>query len=177
MHLLWMSGSTLKSFGVIIAFLLPGFIATWGLSYHSGLVSTWLAGCEASSTSVGGVALAMLLALGCGLIASTVRWMAIDTLHHRTGIQKRDWDFRQLQPSIGAYQILEENHYRFYQFYGNSLCALVFTILCGKLDAPMNWGQQDIVMFLVAVVLFLGSRDCLGKYYKRVDDLMDRSET
>lgn len=167
-----MDQASLKSFGVLIAFLIPGFIATWGMSMHSNLVDFWISGNGSSPATVGGVLFSTIFALGCGLIASTIRWLVLDPVHHWTGVRRLAWDYRKLQDNIAAYQLLEENHYRFYQFYGNSLCALFFAYLCWKFAEPEFPGLPDLGAFVTAAILFLGSRDTLMKYYLRVDDLL-----
>lgn len=168
-----MDGASLRSFSVAIAFLLPGYIATLGVAVHSDLVSSWLLSEEQSYATVGGVLFSTVFALGCGLIASTVRWLIIDSIQHWTGIKKQPWDYGKLQANIGAYQLLEENHYRFYQFYGNSLCALVFAYVSWRLT-KLDWLRWEDPGFVVlAIVLFLGSRDTLRKYYERVSDLLN----
>ncbi len=61
-----MNGASHKSFGVIIAFVLPGFICTWGVSLHSELVAKWINGSEFSQASIGEMLFSTVLALGCG---------------------------------------------------------------------------------------------------------------
>jgi hypothetical protein len=76
---------------------LPGFICTWAISLHSELVASWINGGDMSQASVGGMLFSTVFALGSGSIASTVRWILLDSLHHWTGVRKRQWDYRQLQ--------------------------------------------------------------------------------
>lgn len=176
-HCSTMSGASLKSFGVVIAFLLPGFIATLGLSLQSPIVTTWIQGHGPSQPSVGGMLFSTVLSLWNGLIASTVRWLVVDKIHRWTGIRKTNWDYRKLQANISAYQLLEENHYRFYQFYGNSFCAVIFTFGAWRLTNPTAIGWPELGFALILLLLFLGSRDTLQKYYLRVDALLDSDVT
>jgi hypothetical protein len=69
-----MKDVTAKNFGVVIAFLLPGFILLWGLSFSSDLVSTWLAKSSSGSASVGGFLYSTIASLALGLIVSAARW-------------------------------------------------------------------------------------------------------
>lgn len=172
-----MNGASLKSFGVLIAFLLPGFIATLGLSLQSPTVATWVQGYGQSQPSVGGMLFATVLSLWNGLIASTVRWLVVDRIHRWTGVRKTSWDYRRLQANIAAYQLLEENHYRFYQFYGNSLCAVIFTFGAWRFSTQSCIGWPELGFVLISLLLFLGSRDTLQKYFIRVDALLDSEAT
>ena len=164
---------TTRNFGILIAYLLPGFIALLGVSFQSVTVRTWLVGANASTITVGGLLYSTLAAVLAGLLCSTVRWLLLDTLHAKTGLRRPKWDFRQLQSKLGAYTLLEENHYRFYQFYGNSLVAWLIGYGCWRQATAtglLNWADGGLVAG--AALLYLGSRDTLRKYYERVHVLL-----
>ena len=167
-----------KNFGLLIAYLLPGFVALLGVSYFSATVRGLLTITEATTApTVGGFLYLTLASVAAGLTASTVRWAVIDTLHHRTGIRPPGWDFGRLQEHVEAYIILVENHYRFFQFYANMLMSLVFTWACRRaaLSPPLGW--FDLAFGLLVVILFAGSRDALAKYYTRGLCLLGNAES
>ncbi|MEJ7594342.1 MAG: hypothetical protein WKF77_22630 [Planctomycetaceae bacterium] len=62
-------------------------------------------------------------------MVSTLRWLLIDTLHHRTGILPPKWNFRKLRDRITAYDRLIEIHYRYYQWHSNALIAVTIAKL------------------------------------------------
>ena len=68
-----------------------------------------------------------------------------------------------------------EMHYRYYQFFANMLIAILFAYAAWR-STPAGWsgpwGKADAALFAVCVVLFLGSRDALRKYYRRAGDLL-----
>jgi hypothetical protein len=109
--------SSLESFGLLIAYVLPGVIALLGVSYFSDPVRSWLGSSAADAPTVGGFLYVTLASIAAGLTASTVRWLIVDTLHHWTGIRQPRWDFSRLQANVGAFDVLIEIHYKFYQFY------------------------------------------------------------
>lgn len=111
---------TSNNFGLAISFLLPGFVALLGVSFFSETVETWLNVASPFAPTVGGFLYVTLGLLAAGLTVSTVRWAIIDTIHHRTGIPAPRWDFSKLQDRVGAYRVIQENHYFFYLFYGCS---------------------------------------------------------
>lgn len=166
---------TPSNFGLLIAFLLPGFMVLWGASYFSETVALWLSGSNASAPTVGGFMYVTLASVAAGVTVSTVRWAVIDSIHRWTGLPQPRWDFSRLQENLGAYNILNEIHYKFYLFHGNSLVALAFVYVAkriheGRLMAPVGW--FDVGCLLLAIILFAGSRDTLRKYDVRVSQLL-----
>ena len=106
-------------------------------------------------------------------VVSTLRWLLIDTLHHRTGVRPPRWDFRKLKDRVTAYDRLIEIHYRYYQFHANSLLAV-------SISALLRWLEQGFrvrelfLLLAIDTLLYLGSRDTLSKYYRRVEELLAR---
>lgn len=161
------------NFGILIAFVLPGFVVLWGASYFSATVRQWLS--ADTTPTIGGFMFGTLASVAAGVTVSTVRWMVIDTIHHWTGIRQPPWNFARLGENVSAYNVLNDIHYKFYQFHANGLIALVFVyvarrIRLGILAAPVGW--LDFGFALLSLVLFVGSRDMLRKYYGRVSQLL-----
>ena len=166
------------NFGLVVAYLVPGFVILWGFSFHSATVFAWLNGPAQSAPTVGDLFYATLAAVGCGMTANVFRWAIIDTIHHRTGVRLPRWDFSLLrQERLGGYELLVELHYRYYQFFANMLISLAFTYVAYR-SRPggwlAHWGTMDIGIVIVCVVLFLGSRDALKKYYRRAGELLSQ---
>ncbi|QDT27863.1 hypothetical protein Enr10x_31980 [Gimesia panareensis] len=119
------------SFGMLIAFVLPGFIVLWGVSYFSATVRLWLSGAGTTPT-IGGFMFGTLASVAAGVTVSTARWLVIDTIHHHTGIPRPNWDFSRFQDNVGAYNVLNDIHYKFYQFHANGLIALLFVYVARR---------------------------------------------
>ncbi len=167
------------NFGLLIAFLLPGFITLWGLSYLHETLRFWLGASPTSIPTVGGFLYITVASVAAGLTVSTIRWLAIDSLHHISGIREPNWNFSRLQKNIDGYDRLIEIHYRYYQFYANSLIALLIAytaqrISTGYWSTPLGW--NDLGFLFLVVIFFAGSRDTLKKYYLRTSQLLDLSE-
>ncbi len=162
-----MRAVTSESFGLLIAYLIPGFIGLWGLSYVSPDIASWIGTSEAERQTIGGFLSGTVAAVGAGLTASTLRWLIIDPLHHHTGIRLPEWNFQDLYARTEAFSVLIEIHYRYYQFYANSIVAMLFA-------AAMRWAIQGVgileVILAVGMVglFYAASRDTLRKYYDRV---------
>ncbi len=165
-----------SNFGLVIAYLLPGFTALWGLSYVSQTIRSWLAATPTDAPTVGGFLYVTLGSIAAGLTVSTVRWAVIDTIHHWTGISPPHWDFSRLQENINAFSALVEIHYRYYQFYANMLVSLVLACAVrwqalGLWSDFLSW--HSLAFLLLGGIFFVASRDTLRKYYSRTAQMLD----
>lgn len=169
-----MKDITDKNFGLLIAYLLPGITALWGVSFLSPTVRSWFGATAHSNVTVGGFLYVTLAAVGAGMLASKIRWAVIDAIHHATGVHPPTWDYSKLQGNIEGFRVLVEDLYRYYQFAANSIVAILFTIVCRWMAGDGNvW--MDGAAVLVTGVLFASSRDILTKYYARVAMLLGSS--
>jgi len=165
-----------ENFGVIIAFLLPGFLLLWGLSLSFDNLAHWLA---ANSTeeapAIGEFLYATLASLALGLLISAFRWAIIDTLLRWLGVKDPGLNFANLKEKdrYEAFSGAVEAHYRYYQYYSNTLIAIAFALFFdvvfgGLRPSPLIW----VSVGLTVLVLFFASRDTLTKYYKRADAIL-----
>lgn len=167
-----------RNFGLLIAYVLPGFVALWGLSYPSEAVRAWLFGAELTGPGVGSVVHLFLASVACGMTSGAVRWAALDWLHHRTGVPRPRWDDSRLPERLVAYEFLIEIHYRYFQFYGNSLVSMLFAYsLWRRSGSAGGFGWVDLGVLFIGGVSIAGSRDALRKYYSRTLLLLGTSES
>jgi hypothetical protein len=165
-----------KNFGVVIAYLLPGFVALWGVSYFSPTVASWISVSQQGAPTVAGVCYVTLASLAAGLIASAVRWVIVDSMHHATGLVAPAWSFGNLEDKLQGFLLLVESHYRYYQFYSNMFVAVAFAaVAClvegGGTAKAIGW--PGVGFLALELVLFAGSRDTLRKYYSRTRQLLN----
>lgn len=169
---------TADNFGLVIAYLLPGFVTLWGLQPFVPTVVVWLGNSSVAAPSVGGFFYATLGATAAGLLVSTIRWAAIDTLYHHTGIPVPDWDFGNLPAKLSAFESHVQDHYRYYQFHANLLVAALIAYgfrLVAESRWPGQGGWEDVAVGIVVVLLVAGSRDNMRKYYRRTEALLPRT--
>ncbi len=114
-----------RHFGLVIAYLLPGFVALAGIAPFVPIVAGWLAGEQ--SASFGAPLYALLAATAAGMVVSCVRWLVVDQLHALTGLGKPVFNARALEAKPAAFTYLVESHYRYHQFYANTLIALAWS--------------------------------------------------
>ncbi len=168
-HWLTLNVLTDSSFGLTIAYLLPGFTSLWGLAALSPTIRTWLGTPSAEAPSLGGFLYVTIASLTAGLILSTLRWLVLDWIHNSTGLKTPKRDFSRLQEQGSAFSILVSDLYRYYQFYGNMMFAVAFTYGVWRLYGQPPFGSlwTDVLAVLLELLLLAGSRDTLRNYYER----------
>jgi hypothetical protein len=166
--------SSVYDFGLLIAYVLPGFTALWGTTYVWPLFRPWFGLMPSQEPTLGGFLFLTLASVGAGLTVSTVRWLVIDTLHHRTGIAPPSWDFRGLVEAESGYRLLVEIHYRYFQFYANMVIALGIVLVCRLVSGTAAFGGLEVLLLASQVIFYVGSRDALAKYYRRGEQLLRR---
>lgn len=168
-----------RNFGLLVAYLLPGFIALLGLGHGLPAVQVWLASGPGMEPSVGGFLNLTLASLAVGMVVSGVRWAALDSLHHATGIARASLDFSKLQANLAAYTLVVEYHYRYYQFYANTFVGVLLAY-GADVVAACGWcggfGWMDFGFVILEAVLFAASRDTLRRYYLRATQVLGVSK-
>lgn len=166
-----------RNFGLVIAFLLPGFVCLAGASRFSPTIAGWMSLAPTSDPTVVGFLYVLLASLGAGMVASAARWAIIDTLHHRTGLLPPNLNFSRLQANLDAFQMAVEHNYRHFQFYANMMIASVFFSLCDQwVNGRWSSGQLAVTAILEGLLL-VTSRDCLRRYYRRTEQLLSIDTT
>ena len=175
-----MSDLSEKNFGLVIAYVVPGFVALWGMAYLSPTVASWIAASQSAAPTVAGFLYVTLGSLAAGLIVSAIRWALIDTLHHATGVRRPNWDFANLDERLQGFLAIVENHYRYYQFFGNTFVAGAFAYRANLIaEGRQIWrdGWSAIGFIILETILFIGSRDALREYYRRAERLLGNSSS
>jgi len=178
---LFLENVTARNFGLLIAYLIPGFVALWGVSFQSEAVHAWLFGEAASGgATVGGFLYVTLASVAAGMTASAIRWAVLDLLHHVTGVKSPKWNDAILERKLPAFEYVVEQHYRYYQFYGNGLVCLLVAYGAWRTSdryAGFGLGVPDLGVLFIALVFLAGSRDALRKYYRRASVLLGGKES
>jgi len=160
------------SFGVLIAYVVPGCTALVGIGFLSETVERWLGAVPSTVPTISGFLYGTLASVGLGVLANTVRGLVIDPIHHATGIEKHEWDYAVLQQNLAAVEFIVLNQFRFHQFHGNTMVALAVAYAAFE-SSTQGFSLLSLVGFLtVEVVLLLGSRRALRLYYCRLQDVL-----
>jgi len=105
---------------------------------------------------VGPPVYALLVAIALGMVASCFRWLLIDRIHALTGVAVPIFNVRALEARPSAFTYLVENHYRYYQFYANTLVAVVWAYAIHRwlrTSSFLTFGTDLGVLVLCAVLL------------------------
>ena len=75
---------------------------------------------------------------------------------------------------LGGFDYLVQNHFRYYEFCGNSLVAVLWAYGLNRSmgTLPFLGASTDLGMLIVSIVLFTACRDALAKYYARTGRLL-----
>lgn len=161
-----------RQFGLAIAYLLPGFIALLGIAPFAPVVTAWLK--TGQTASLGAPVYAILASIAAGMVVSCFRWFLLDPLVTLTGVGTSPFNTKALEQHPAALNFLIESHYRYYQFYGGTLLAAVWTYLIYRVlgTSPHLGFGTDFGMVILCAVLFAGARDTLSKYRNRSNQLV-----
>lgn len=162
------------NFGPLIAYLVPGATALWGLSQFFPPIQAWFAATPANAATIGGFLYLTVASLAIGMTVTALRWTLIDTLHAMTGLRPPKLDFSRLHGRVDAFNLLIEIHYRHYQYYANMFVATAIAYICYriKIDAKLQFGWMDLWIVVMETVFFMTSRDTLRKYHQRTQQLL-----
>lgn len=167
--------NSLNDFGLVIAYVIPGFTFLHACTYQSQLLHGHFVPVDTNSTTVPGLILLIIVAVASGLFVQTIRWLLVDPIHHCTGIKPGNWDFRNLTGQMTVFEGLTENHYRFYQFYSGMVVSLLWRLVSNLSLEAAFLDSANVLMVGLTVLMFLGSRDTLRKYYKRLDAILTQA--
>lgn len=121
-----MTDITSTSFGLIIAFLLPGLTGLVSLSFWSVSVRRLFQAFLTAEANVGLFLLVVLTALTIGLMITVVRWVVFERWFCRSyRLQPADFASLAEKERLEAYRAAVDEHYRYHQFWGGMTVALL----------------------------------------------------
>ncbi len=162
-------------FGTVLAFVAPGFVVVHAVSYHLPVAAAWMAAASDQEQSVGLFLFVLLASVSFGLVVSGLRWIIIDTVIHwpalgRFAVQRLSLDWSRVDGGcLPVLLTIRDNFYRYYQFYANTLTALLLWIPA-RAFAPgptVDWPYW-VVLTLTGVALLLSARNAMSNYVKAV---------
>jgi hypothetical protein len=168
--------------GFVIAFVAPGFVAFYALSYHMPMAGEWMNAASKANQGVGVFLFVLLASLAMGLIVSGIRALTIDKflcfrrLLGLIAVPKVAIDWAQVDSEkLPIILTVRDAFYRHYQFYSNSLVALIFWAFSrATAEEPrLPWGLWVVVVLGLCALLF-SARDSLSRYEKAIRQIFER---
>ena len=166
-------------FGILIAFVAPGFVAFWAASYHIPMATAWMTAASDKEQNVGIFLFVVLTSLSLGLVISGVRALVFDRLLRcgllgKLAIRQLKLDWSKIdEKKLPLLLTIRDNHYRYYQFYSNTLTAFILWVLARAFAnaTPLSWPFWALSA-TASVALLLAARESLDKYVVAVDQLI-----
>lgn len=155
-----MKDVTSTSFGLLIAFLLPGLAALYALSLWSDSVSDVLRTFLKAESNVGLFLLILAASLTLGLLVTVFRWFLFELWLCKDD-QLNEADFAQLgvETKFVAFRAAIDEHYRYHQFWGGLTVILPF-LYAGWLYR--YWITLSLSLKVLSVPIFIALEYAIG---------------
>jgi hypothetical protein len=161
-----MKDVTSTSFGLVIAFLLPGVVLLYGLSFWSGDVERLFATFLTAQSTLGLFLMVILAALALGLVITVPRYFFFECFicrHHR--IESALFSKLCVSETLTAFRAVADEHYRYHQFWGG-LVVVSPVLYVGWLRAhvaQLSWlAVLGTALGFVIFELFMGAAAALA---------------
>jgi len=173
---------TSTSFGYLIAFLLPGVLGLYALSYWFPEAGALLQHILKADATVGPSLVFLLVAVGVGLCLSAVRYFILQRGLYRKKCLAENLHRRLKPDQLALFNAYAEQHYRYHQFYGNCWVAILILFVGwwwpGQWpfdNHPFNWRTLWLIVGIAAFELLLeeSSRDAFAQYIKKCNALVE----
>ncbi|NUK70678.1 hypothetical protein HRW23_18460 [Streptomyces lunaelactis] len=117
---------TLSTFGLLIAFFLPGLVALYGLSFWVTSIEKIFATFRTAQSNVGLFLLVLMASVIISLIITPFRALLYEELICRSGRPTAS-DYKKLteEKNFDIFRSLVDETYRFHQFWGNVSFAAI----------------------------------------------------
>lgn len=174
-----MKDITSTSFGLVIAFLLPGLAGLYSLTFWSDTARGIFRRFETAQSDVGLFLLVLLAALMLGLQITVVRWLIFERLISRRERLKSS-DFSSLgknETTLVAFRAAVDEHYRYHQFWGGMTVVIPFAYV-GWIVESCDSLMGVVVLLSVAVfgavefVTAYAAAHAYQNYVKRAGPIM-----
>jgi hypothetical protein len=164
-------------FGVVIAFVAPGFLAFQAVAIYMPSAAALMTAAAEKDQGVGVFLFVVLASLSIGLVVSGVRAITLDNLlrfQHLGSFAvpqlRLNWS-RVDDKNLPILLTIRDGHFRHYQFYANTLVAVVVWAIA-RVAAPgpaLHWQHWALIVAVLLALLF-SARDSLRRYVIAVNE-------
>lgn len=120
-----MKDVTVTSFGLVIAYLLPGLIGLYGLSFWSKNFDKMFSTFLTSGSNLGLFLIVVLASLAIGLLANGLRWLLFEMCFcskYRTASASHQ--ALSGEGKLAAYRLVIDETYRYHQWWGGTIMVI-----------------------------------------------------
>ena len=148
-----MKDLTVTSFGLIIAYLLPGFVGLYGLSFWSlslrKIFSTFLT----TESNIGLFLIVLLASLVVGMLAHGLRWLLVEVWGSPSKYRVEPSLYAKLsgERKLSAFRTIVDEWYRYHQWWGGIAVVAPIGYL-GWITSP----DASVVEFSKKTLLSIG---------------------
>lgn len=144
---------TSTSFGLVIAYLLPGITGLYSLKFWHPMVREVFGKFLNAESNVGLFLIVMLASLILGLHITLFRWLIFECLMCRS-YRLNPSDFVELgtEPKLTAFRAAVDEHYRYHQFWGG-MCIVLPLGFAGWIKD--FWGTLSTPSFFWIFAIFM----------------------
>ena len=165
------------NFGLVIAYLIPGFLGLYALSQRVTPIKSLLHG-EKGSPETGAIIPLLIVAMAVGMIINALGWIIVRPLITISGVKRpRDLDYTKLKvEDIKLYNVIVEANFRYHQFYTNMFFAILLLIPIWVVRPIWDNRIRNFSLLIVGLALFLAARDSLNRAYTRMSALQNKED-
>ena len=168
-----------KSFGLIIAFIVPGMIGLYAASFPVPGLRDWFGVASSQPPTVGGFLFVNVAAAGAGVFLSGLRWLVLEKWYWGWLYSENDRggsvSIAERSRSELVYQNLVAQFYDFYLFYANTLFALILLYAAWAFTEEPHWGLAwaGVALAVAICVLERSARNSFERFHARRANLLN----
>ena len=148
---------TITSFGLIIAYLLPGLIGLYGMSFWFPRIGAAFDTFLTSESNVGLFFLIVLSALAVGMLIHGIRWIVVEVWCSTPNLRLDPELFAKLagERKLPAFRTAVDEIYRYHQWWGGIAIAgpIVFVGWMNSTEALKVGTNQSVALWLAFLAL------------------------
>jgi hypothetical protein len=163
---------TSTSFGYVIAFLLPGLLGLYALTYWFSPAGQFISPVLKADANAGPSVIVLLVALAIGLCVSALRFFLFEKLLCRKHkFPAHMFSKLAAEGRLASFKAVVDEHYRYHQFYGG--CAVAVLILYTGWfryaidDANLRFVLVSVAFALFELLLIVTGTDAFIRYVER----------
>lgn len=168
-----MKDITTTSFGIIIAYLIPGLIILFGLIYFSGyyekmfnldlLSDRYFRFLSDSQLYL--FLILMLLSTCIGLLINILRFFFFQRWRCKD-IELRNENFKNItdETKLNVFRTLADENFRYHQFYGNIFFAILFLLITWFIFSQIFIWKKIVISIIILLFDYVIYKGTIGAY-------------